>query len=223
MTGLISALTGSGQSTRKSAKVILAPLDQEAQIDNSLGGAKALQFFPESLGWSKTQNWQPKESPGLNNPLYQWINGSERPFNFTVNFSRDMHGVIGGDIEEDKYNVDINSAIAWLQLLSHSTYEKKSDMTVAVAPPVVWMHFVGTHLSWLESFKNLVSDENGSGVYCIITEVAPEITKWFNPGTPKKAEVSITAVETIQYGGNVHAYGREGLLKMSENYRRSAT
>lgn len=227
MAGLISAFTGDFIVSPKVAEVMIAPLDREGKIDADMGGAKVLQYWPESLDDSKSQNWQAKELPGLNNPLYQWVNGGERPFTFTAQFSRDMDGEIGKDFEESKHDVDIDAALAWLYLLSSSDYEPTDDMIVAVAPPVLFLAFMGTNLGYNYKMKseapNSVStvEKASSGVHCVLTEVGVSRKNWFPSGRPRSAEVSLNFVEVIQVGRNIYPYGRAQLKEMAKGYTRT--
>jgi len=228
MAGLISAFTGDFIVSPKVAQVMIAPLDRDGKVDGEMGGAKVLQYWPESLSESKSQNWQSKELPGLNNPLYQWVNGGERPFTFTAQFSRDMDGTIGNTVEEGKHDVDIDAAIAWLYLLSSSDYEKTADMTVAVAPPVLYLVFMGTHLGYQNEggapVDNVGSIDNASsGVHCILTEVSVERKNWFPSGAPRSADVSLTFNEVIQIGQNIIPYGRDRLKQLASKYTRTTS
>jgi len=229
MAGLLSALTGNLEINSKVAEVVIAPLNDEGHIDESLGGAKIIQYWPDSLSDDKSANWQSKDIPGAPLPLYQWVNGAERPLSFTAIFSRDMYGEIGKDVEEDKYNVDIDAAAAWLRLLSFNDYRNVADMRdVSVAPPVLWMLFTGTKLGYnMVASKGLgkkgspQSDSNG--VYCLMTECGVTRRNWFQDGTVKFAEISLSFVETMQIGQSIWPYGRRDFYFMTQKYTRKSS
>lgn len=221
MAGIIDVFTGDWKVSKKRAEVIIAPLDIDGFIDLTLGGAKCLQYWPENMSDSDGVNWQTKEIPGSNRPLYQWISGGERSISFTAMFSRDMNGKIGEDFEEDKHNVDIDAAIAWLRMLKSNDYEKVKDMNMAVAPPVLWMMFVGTKLGYNHNAPAVDGSSLESGVYCIMDQFEPEIRAWFPDGTPRLASVSLGFKEVIQVGNNIYPYGRDFMKKIAGKYTRT--
>lgn len=221
MTGLIDAFTGDFKVSKKASEVIIAPLDRYGKIDSDLGGAKVLQYWPESLTDSENSNWQAKDIPGSPRPLYQWISGGERPLSFTTLFSRDMDGEIGVDFEEDKHNVDIDAAIAWLKLLKSSDYEAVQDMNMAVAPPVLWLQFSGTKLGYNHAAPQAGNYTLESGVYCILESVEPEYRSWFPSGTPRLASCALAFKEVIQVGSGVYPFGRDLLKWLASNYTRT--
>jgi len=227
MAGLMSAFSGDLIVSPKVSNVMIVPLDREAKIDEKMGGAKVLQYWPESLDESKSQNWQSKELPGLNIPLYQWVSGGERQFSFTAQFTRDMDGEINSKLlPKDKHNVDIDAAIAWLYLLSSSDYEAVGDMHVAVAPPVLFLAFMGTKMGYQEegAFKasgsSAIASRTG-GVHCSLTEVRVARKDWFPTGGVRSADVSLSFNEVIQIGQNILPYGRKQYKELAENYTRT--
>jgi hypothetical protein len=223
MGGIISLITGQYKLNRKTADVIIAPIDQAGKVDETLGGAKVLQFFPSSLSFPTSQNWTTKNVPGLSRPLYQWIGGEEFAISVTAEFSRDMDGEIHQEVTEDKYNVDINAAISWLRLLCSSDFQQVSDVLVAKAPPVVWLDFVGTNLSHGNGTpSNLAASSKSVGIHCLLKTVDPEITDWFASGTPKAATVTLGFVETIQYAGRINIPAdRSALIALAAMYKRT--
>jgi len=220
MAGPLSAFSGDYQLTQKRARLIIAPLDDNGKIDESLGGARMLQYFPESVETSRSANWQSKEIPGAPLPLYQWVSGGERTFSMEAVFTRDMSGKIGEDVEEDKYNVDIDAAIAWLNVLSWNDYIEMGDAgPTAVAPPILFLHAEGTKLGY-NSVASGALGANPEGVYCILTEVGEARDNWFNDGTVRKATVSLSFAEVMQVGQGIYPYGRSNFLSMADNYKR---
>lgn len=234
MGGLVSFLTGDFSGSEDLAQVVIAPLDENGQIDAELGGAKVLQYWPDSVDESDSANWQEKSFPGLNRPIFQWINGGSRQIIFVVKLSRDMDGEIGSEVEEDKHNIDIDAAIAWLHLLKANDYQAVSDMMVAVSPPVLFLSFLGTQMGYNSNVDSALSSEfkkektspdfdnrSTTGVHCILVDVSVQRTNWFPSGRPRNAEVSLTFNESIQIGQNVLAYGRDKLKQLAAKYTRT--
>jgi len=220
MAGPLSAFSGDFKLHKKVAELIIAPLDDEGKIDEDLGGARVLQFYPDSIEDSKSAEWQSRSIPGAPLPMYQWVSGSERSFSLTAVFTRDMNGEIGKDVEEDKYNVDIDAAIAWLRMLASNDYVEIGDAGLtAVAPPILWLHAVGTKMGY-----NLVASQpqntEGGGVHCILTEVGVTRSNWFQDGTVRKASVSLAFNEVMQIGQGIYPYGRSDFLDMASAYTR---
>lgn len=220
MAGPLSAFTGDYDLSTKTAPFIIAPLDDDGKVDEALGGARMLQYFPESIEDSKSPNWQSRDIPGAPLPMYQWVSGGERTFSLTVKFTRDMSGEIGKDVEEDKYNVDIDAAVAWLRLLSWNDYVELGDAgATAVAPPVLWVQAKGTKLGYNTRASGALGADPG-GVYCIMTDCGVTMDNWFQDGTVRMVTVSLTFAETMQIGQGIYPYGRSDFLSMAENYKR---
>ena len=234
MAGILSAFTGALTASTKVAEFVIVPLDNDARIDNSLGGAKVLQYWPASISDGKSANWQSRDVMGSPLPMYQWVNGSERSISFTANFSRDMSGEIGKnkDLEEDKFNVDVDAAIAWLRMLSMNDYAQVGNVpNAAVPPPVLWICGLGTspksgmrfgYNSKAKSdiLKTPLSKTGASGVYCLMTECSADRSNWFQDGTTRYAEVSLSFVETMQIGRGIYQYGRSDFLSEALKYNR---
>lgn len=223
MGGLLDVFTGDWKASHKVGEVMIAPLDADGFVDSSLGGAKILQFWPESLSEGKAPNWQSKDVPGSPIPIYQWMSGGERQFSFTAMFSRDMDGEIGSDFKEDKYNVDVDAAKAWLYLLSSSDYAQAGDMVAAVAPPILFLAFMGTKIGYNDAAPAVGSFDMSSGVHCIMTGLDIETKNWFPSGRPRLVSASLTFVEVIQIGRNVLPYGRKNMASIASKYTRSPT
>lgn len=224
MAGIVSAFTGDFIASHKVSEVLIVPLTEEGFIDNEkIGGMKVLQYWPEALSDGKGANWQSKDIPGANLPIYQWVSGGERQFSFTAVFTRDMDGEIGEDVKEDKHNVDIDAAVAWLRMLSANDYAPVGDMIAAVAPPVLWLSFLGTALGYNEQIPATLGAtiEKDSGVYCILNQVDVERTNWFPSGRPKFATVALTFSEVMQIGAGIYPYGHDGFRERANKYTRT--
>jgi hypothetical protein len=225
MAGLLSLLTGDFEISPKVAELIIAPLDDNGSIDNDLGGEKILQYWPESMNESSAANWQSTSPPGTILPIYQWISGSERTFSFTVVFSRDVNGEIGKgkDLEEDKFNVDVDAAIAWLYTLKTNDYKNLGDVgQVATAPPTLWVHLSGTKLGYNMNVPNELkaNSENTGGIYCLLGEISVNRENWFTNGVTRYATVDLSFFETMQVGTGIYPYGRSDFLEQANLYKR---
>jgi len=220
MAGPLSAFTGDYQLSPKTAGLIIAPLDDNGKIDESLGGARMLQYFPESIEDNHSANWQSRSIPGSPLPLYQWVAGGERPISMSATFSRDMSGEIGKDVEEDKYNVDVDAAIAWLKLLVTQDFVDLGDVGMtAVSPPILWLHAVGTKLGYNTKASGALG-ANPEGVYCVLLEVGSARNNWFQNGQVRLASVSLSFAEVMQVGQLIYPYGRSDFLSMAAPYKR---
>jgi hypothetical protein len=229
MAGLVSAFSGSFDTDHKVAQFVIAPLTNEGQIDTELG-AKVLQYWPESISDGKSAEWQSRTVPGLPVPLYQWVAGGERSLSFDAAFSRDMKGQVGVDIDEDKHNVDIDAAIAWLRLMVHNDYGQVGDVqNAAIAPPVLWMCGLGTSqesgmkMGYNTTVDLGVPNELGTtspGVYVHMMECGAERKNWFNDGTTRYSAVSLSFSETIQIAGGLYPYGRSDFVSLANGYTR---
>lgn len=219
MGGLVSAFAGSFTLSSKPSQVVIAPLD----ADGKIGDQRILQYWPESLDDNKSPNWQNMDFPGAPLPLYQWVSGGERTFGFSAIFSRDMKGEIGSSDgpEEDKWNVDVDAAIAWLRSLCHNDYGQVGDVkNAAIAPPVLWLYFMGTKLGYNRAATKATGNKDQDGVYCIMTECGASRTNWFSDGTTRFATVSLGFSEVIQVGQGIYPYGASGFTDLSSKYNR---
>jgi len=238
MAGILSAFSGEFLASQKVSSVLITPLDDEGKIASpttkgkipGYGGSKVLQFWPATISTPVNPNWSNKSIPGAPLPLYQWISGGERPISFATVFSRDMDGEIGAEVEEDKYNVDIDAAIAWLNLLAASTYiDDVGGMTVAKAPPLLYLHFLGTELGYNDN-KALPAKEAegsgidgpvGSGIHCILLSVDAERTNFFPSGRPKMCGIGLNFAQVMQIGNGVYPFGNSRMLELSSKYTRT--
>jgi len=222
MPGLFSLFDGVNNIDDRAAQVLIAPVDDNGKVDLKKG-ARVLQYWPESLDDPFESGWQSKQIPGLNRPLRQWISGTDRTITFTAVFSCDQDGDVGssdGEVEEDKHNVNINAAIAWLRSLCSNDYvDVPGSGKMAKAPPVLWLHFEGTQLGY--NLGDRAPDngaESDAGIHCVMDSCPVTYQEWFPSGRPKYVEVALSFSETIQIGGNVYAYGSSDFSKLSGKY-----
>ena len=222
MAGLLSAFSGDWEIHPKSAEMIIAPIDEDGNIDAELGGGRVLQYWPESIEDQFSANWQEKSIPGSPVPMYQWISGGARAFTCTAMFSRDMDGKINEDIEEDKFNVDVDAAVAWLRMFCLSDYQDRGDVLgAAVAPPVLWVLPTGTKMNYnMAAGSALKTNNNKDGIYCLLLDVSVTRDNWFRTGTVRHATVALNFAETIQVGKHILPYGRSDMKRLADGYGR---
>lgn len=228
MSGPFGAMNGPFVSYQKPAEFVIMPLRRDGRENTVLGGKRILQYWPQTIDTSRSANWQDKDVPGAPIPLNQWVSGGSNTLTFTATFSRDMDGKIGdqgiGDFEsaeivEDKFNVDVEAAIAWLNMLSTNSYERIGDGTVAVAPPVLWIYLVNVNLGVNISASSALSSKAG-GFYCTLRDVGVSRMNWFQSGRTKYANVSLSFTETMQIGGNIYPYSQADYVSLASTYTR---
>jgi len=190
---------------------------------------RAFQYWPDGINESQSANWAANEIPGASLPLYQFISLGERPISFTVYFSRDEDGEItgkgggggvsnwekvksaaksflgGGGIQQDKHNVDINAAIAWLRSLLYPAYKNN----VYYPPRVLKLYVPNVKLSAAD--KEII--------YCILVQVSINWMAFFPSGTPRLASVDLAFNEVAQVPEKgVKFYGRGHWRTIAESY-----
>jgi hypothetical protein len=181
---------------------------------------RAFQYWPESISDSQSSNYAIMDIPGASLPLYQFISLGERSISFTVYFSRDEDGAIDteggggfvptGKVPQDKHNVDINGAVAWLRSLQYPAYPEGT-----YEPP---------HILKLYTPGVVLSPQGGLEVLtCVITQISVNWMSFFPSGTPRIATVDLTFSEVPQdpKKGGVSFVGRKDwnkLLKDSLKY-----
>jgi hypothetical protein len=221
------ALDGPFVGFQKPAEFIIMPIDDSGAENADYGGAKVLQYWPESIQTSRTANWSGKSIPGLPVPLHQWTGGGEHTISFTVVFSTDMDG----DVPEDKFNVNVEAAIAWLNMLTLPTYQAIGDSEVSHAPPVVWLfapnNYLGGNLKTESSFSSnsprqfdLLFNNGGSGIYVTVNSVDTTRMNWFQSGKTRFTSISISCSETIQIAGKIYPYSAADFADLANLYKR---
>ena len=222
MGSLVSAFSGNLETSPRVAEFIIAPINDSGAIDESIGGARLLQYWPDSFDEQFSSNWQEKNILGSPLPIYYWTSGAARTFSFTAYFSRDMDGVIGKDVEEDKHNVDIDAALAWLRVLSLNDYRDIGDVkAVAIPPPVLWVNPTGMKIGHNTRVSGVFGHGGkDDGVYCVLLDVSVSRMNWFQSGITRLATASLNFGETMQCGKGVFPYGRSDVLGLANNYRR---
>ena len=211
--GILGALRGKSSLRDEPARVTIAPLDDNGDIDTEIG-IRSLQFYPESLSEQQAANWQSTQIAGLIRPHQQWVSGGERTFSFDAHFYRDFRGEISKDVDEDRTNVDIDAALTWLSILCSPSYGAINGVNAAKAPPVLWVHFEGMLLGY-----NKISNRE-EGIYCVMTDLSIERKNWFHDGVLRHATASMSFTEILQIGQNIFPYGRKDMIVHSSNYKR---
>ncbi len=203
---LASAIMNGGSSflTKKQEHVYIIPIDsQTAYPDYSKG--KALQYWPEEISDSHSPNYANKNIPGGNIPLYQWSSGGERKITFNAKFSRDTNSEIT-DKNQDKHNIDVNSAVKWFRSLMQPKYTQ--GVQFAEPPPLLWLVFP----------SNSIGKGDEDHLLTIMTQCDITRKKWFPDGTLRVAEVSLAFTEVVQAPTGTIFYGRESVFTDKYTY-----
>lgn len=227
MAGPFGAMDGPFVSYQKPAEFIIMPLTRDGRENDALGGKRILQFWPQSIESSHGSNWQDKDVPGAPIPLNQWVSGGAHTVSFQVTFSRDMDGditpgssgFVGDGVPEDKFNVDVEAAIAWLQMLRTHSYEKIGDGTVAVAPPTLWIYAVNVNLG-ANSAAAAAFNHKAGGLYCTLRDVGVSRMNFFQSGRTKYANLQLSFNETMQVGGGIYPYSQADYIDLASRYTR---
>jgi hypothetical protein len=226
MAGPFSGMEGPFVTYQKPAEFVIMPLDSNGKENQAYGGKKTLQYWPETIDTSQSSNWQSIEIPGSPLPLKQWTSGGDHTISFSVTFSRDIDGEIGKDVDEDKFNVDIEGAIAWLRMLGTLSYETVGDSVVSVAPPVLWLFapkvLLGVNWAAGETFgqSQYGFESGGNGIYVHLDEVAVSRMNWFQTGNTRYANLPLSFSETMQIGGGIYPYSAKDFRSMADRYTR---
>ncbi len=209
------------------ARPYIIPLDVHNGDKRLEGEKRYFQYFPENISVQKNINWEVKNIPGLSHPLYQWISGGSREITFTANFTRDdalsplerdtlrqssafstfspsIPGVGGGPNPfSDPRNVDIPSAISWLESFLYPEYTPAGSnlgfgRKLRPKPPrKLLLGLPGMRLGRSGIFG---IDE----VACIMLSADVTYDSFFEDGTPRFAKVSLQFAETIQVENRVN-------------------
>lgn len=220
MPGPFNALEGPFVAFSNPAEFIIMPLNDDGTENAEYGGAKTLQYWPETIESSRSANWQSKVSPGLPVPLRQWTGGGDHTLSFMAAFTTD----IDGTVSEDKHNVDIEGAIAWLEMLCLPTYVNVGDSTVAHSPPVLWLYAHKNHLGMNFGASGATGEASyittGSGMYAVLNEVGVTRNNWFTSGKTRYATVSLSFTEVIQVAGSIYPYSATDFSDVASLYKR---
>jgi len=239
MPGPFGGMDGPFITFKEAANFVIMPIADDGRENDDYGGAKILQYWPQSIQTSRSANWVPKVSPGLAIPLKQWTGGGESIVTFTAVFSCDMDG----DVEEDKFNVDVEAAIKWLEMLTLPTYVSVGDTKVAHAPPVIWLYApkveLGSNAAAEEELGGVAAftgdsvpsfdpsgivgntlNNNGMGIYVNLNNVDAERGAFFVSGKTRYATVNLNFSETIQIAGNIFPYDATALKGVVSRYKK---
>lgn len=217
MAGLLSA-AGSmlTQLSDKTATAYLAQLTSNGSLKP--GSGTAFQYFPASISDSKANNWTTKDIPGGSLPLYNWVSGGARAIGFTAYFTTDVDiahpgrkGDSGGQayldrlkqFGEDRRNIDIRAAIAWLRQYMLPTYGTLSIVgtPVAKSPQPVLLCLPGTGIGVTGGDNFRLVDEDTIPAIMQTCDVTYEAA--FPSGTPRIAQVSLSFEQIAQMPGMI--------------------
>lgn len=132
-------------------------------IKEETGESLQVMYNPPELSTSKSANYSEINIPGLSLPIYQFISGGARTFDFTLVFNQLADS-----------NRDLKEDIEWLEELEEPV---PGDSPIEKAPPIVI-------LSWGELFN---TPPRG-----IITNVNTKYLSMFPDLSPKEVSISMT-------------------------------
>lgn len=169
--------------------VLLAPIPttprELAQL--ALTDTFIFQYFPETINDSQPVDYEKVRIPGASHPLYQWISGGPRVISFRATFTSERIVPIPATDITNKYNVDINGALAVLRSFRHPTYDDTS--VVRARPPQrLGLTIPGTFLSAYPFVP----------VTCVLTDLKVDYKAWHSAGVPRRADVDLTFEEVVQ-------------------------
>lgn len=187
-------------SNKLAELVIAAKRVRDGKPDEILGENKKLQFWPESIQDSKSSVYSDKQIPGGSHPVKQWVSGGPRTLSFTIMISRDTLEVDTAEETNDQYNVDVAAGVAWLRSMMYPLYDPKTGFSEP--PPVMLLDLPN---SGIGAFNQDSSKDQFQGVLnqCDVTYQA-----FFNDGTPRYVEVSVTFEEVVQSAAGITFHGR---------------
>lgn len=145
------------------------------------------QYFPETVTDSQPVDYEKVRVPGASHPLYQWVSGGPRVISFRAIFTSERINPPGVVDVQNRFNVDINGALAVLRSFRHPTYD---DTSVVRARPPQRLGLVmpGTFLSAIPFVP----------VTVVMTDLRVEYRAWHAAGVPRHAEVDLTFEEVVQ-------------------------
>jgi hypothetical protein len=208
--GKLASQLGKNILDQKLARVYIEVIDDGSPKDTRTD-PRAFQYWPESISESQNVEYAQSSVPGGTLPLYQWVSLGPRAVSFTVYFSRDEDGGIntagggalspvaaasgGGKVGQDKHNVDINGAIAWLRSLYYPAY---ADNRV-YPPQILVLYMPNVFLGGTASTKQ---QEGSIGfIDCILTNITVDYKAFFPSGRPRIATADLTFNEVAQIPG----------------------
>ena len=161
-------------------------------------------------------NYNVIDVPGGSHPIIQWINNGPRNISFQAQFT---HEQIDPDTTQnihDRFNVDIDAAIARLRFFMYPHYEKRGEILTS-PPPVLYLVLGKTKLR-----HN--SRSGAAGVPVVMNDIAVSYSAWHADGTPRMASVDFTFQEVVQSPSTgVRFVDREDFRPVMRRYRAPAT
>jgi len=194
------------------------------------GAFQAFQYFPETISDSKSPNYSRRNIPGGSHPIQTFLDGGERNLSFTAIFTQEenpeeqglasslltgnfnigpsalISAVSGGSKKQDKYTVDIASAIAWLRSYTYPEY----TATGAAKPPPLCVLYLPN--SGIIGNPNFVDSIVG-----VMTQCDVVYESFHRNGSPRYVAVNLNFIESVQTGPNWKFVGRESFSKMLNN------
>ena len=194
------------------ATMSIAGIDPTSPSDFLLK-ERAFQYWPETISDTIEIGWSFKDIPGASHALAQWGANGGRTISFDVNLHRFMKPRKSLSIiekvktmatvlltepnstipkNEKPYNVDIAAEVRFLRGFCYPYFELKDGLTISRPPPVAILSIPGVPLD----------DKDGSSTcYAVMTGCDVTYTLLFPDGTPRRATVSLTFRQIVQYAG----------------------
>lgn len=138
-------------------------------IKEESGDTLEVMYNPPELSSSKSANYSEIEIPGLSLPLYQFVSGGAKTFDFTLEFNQ----------LADR-NRDLKEDIEWLEELQEPV---PGDTPIEKAPPIVI-------LNWGKLFN---TPPRG-----IITKVNTNYVSMFPDLSPKEVTIDMTLKRILE-------------------------
>lgn len=193
--------------SRRTAACILIPFKKGEDVleDGAVStgvtvGPRFLQYFPETITDTKAINYAPKDVPGGNLPLYQWISGGERTISFTAIFSSDADLSVVNPLRHQSEglrnrNVDVKSALLWLRSFLMPEY---TDGQGTIPPRKLLLYIPNSGIGLYGGYTS-----NPDGIVCLMTDCGITIDAMWPDGTPRMATVSLAFAQTPQRASGV--------------------
>lgn len=195
----------------KKPLVYLVPYDKDGNPLKDL--KKSFQFWPSEINDSGDPNYSSRNIPGGSVPFYQWVNNADSTISFDTVFSRDLDGVIGGDVEQDQYNVDVAAAISWLKTLKMPHYAQGE---LHVEPPYTLKLITPGMPVWFggKDYANVIMAQCS----IVYKNWIPDLTSESSKSILVNAGVSLSFNQTVQGVKSIKFPGRSGFEEMASRY-----
>lgn len=208
---------------QKKASISLQPLDPKT--DEPVSTYFRLQYWPEEISDSFAPNWNARQIPGAQLPIYSWVSGGERLIGFQARFSTDIdltrwntsndplanvdRGLLSQVASQgiSNRNLDIRAALIWLRTFQMPEYF--TDGTF-LPPPKLLLKIPGSRISM---GAGLISG-NSDTLPCIMKQCDITQTASFPNGNLRSATVQLSFGQIAQRKGKVKFPNRGPLYEI---------